>query len=286
MTNITSERRRLDRTFLRLLLMESPPTPTGCFTCAREHTGFLHAPFVINSPRGIKFGYTPCVPCGQSRSFSHRRIVSPTAALYRRALAVDYGLKRVGMAVSVGIAPRPLPCYHHNASPEEAAKAVAAVANGACARDIVVGLPLTGLGREGEQAIATRLFADALVTVAPWARICLVDERFTTQEARASLIEANVSPARMPGLIDSASAALIAERFFAEPPAQGHIVLHDPPPKPEIEPGYCAGVETTSGGATVERESFFAWRRNSMARAAEQAAELKEKHKKRRQKRK
>jgi putative holliday junction resolvase len=203
-----------------------------------------------------------------------QRAMIPTCEMYRRALAVDYGLKRVGMAVSVGIAPRPLPCYHHDSSPEEAAKAVAAAAYGAVAKDIIVGLPLTALGREGEQAIATRLFTTALVKAAPWARICLVDERFTTQEARASLVDANVSAARIPGMIDSASAVLIAERFFASPSQGTPIVVHEPSPRDEDEPGYLAGEEGSLGGERVERESFFAWKQNSMARAAEQALQM------------
>jgi putative holliday junction resolvase len=215
-------------------------------------------------------------------------VLQVTCSYNRRALVVDYGLRRVGLAVSVGFAPRPLPHIRHDASPEDVAVAVAAAARSTCSVDIVVGLPLTANGSEGEQAAATRLFAEHLVCAAPWATILLLDERFSTQLARASLVNANVPAARIPELLDSAAAVEIAERFFSEFREVQPIVLHKPrtiDPVVEVDDdGNVAGGQDTINGEFMELESFFSWRKNAMARATEAEAESGGRRKKRNKK--
>jgi putative holliday junction resolvase len=220
------------------------------------------------------------------RHISHPR-TTPTCELYRRALAVDYGLVRVGMAVSLGFAPRPLRCVKHNGKPAEVAAAVTAAARRECARDIVVGLPLTFAGREGEQAEATRLFVADLVKAARWATIYLLDERFTTQLARASLAADNVPKARVAAMLDSAAAVEIANRFFAADEI-GEVtpeLVHKPQPRElagresgdsaEVEGEGMPGDQDTIDSEHVMRESFFAWRKNAMAQAAEDQRNMK-----------
>ncbi|OSX76096.1 hypothetical protein BU14_0207s0015 [Porphyra umbilicalis] len=102
-----------------------------------------------------------------------------------RALGVDYGLRRTGLASGVGYASRPLPRLTHGRSPDGAAEAVATAAAGV--RLIVVGLPLNGAGREGDQCVATRRFVARLVARAPWAAVWLYDERWSSQEGGAAL---------------------------------------------------------------------------------------------------
>jgi putative holliday junction resolvase len=207
------------------------------------------------------------------RSSAPAALPRVTCTAYRRALVVDYGLRRVGLAVSVGFAPRPLPHIKHESAPEEVAAAVAAAARSTCSADIVIGLPLTANGAEGEQAAATRLFAEHLIRAAPWARISLLDERFSTQLARASLINADVPAARIPELLDSAAAVEIAARYFSDAREVEPIFIHKPPKVTPVvqvdENGNVKGTQETFDGGSVEGESFLSWRKNAMARALE-----------------
>ena len=100
-----------------------------------------------------------------------------------RVLALDHGLARCGCAISdptgtlatpLGAVPRP--------DEEAGLYALARLASEREVEQIVVGLPLTLSGEEGEQAQAARGFAEALrrrVTVP----VELHDERLTTRMA-------------------------------------------------------------------------------------------------------
>lgn len=236
----------------------------------------------------IAFAGIP-VPLLRPRQAPQQRILlhaPPTCELYRRALAVDYGLVRVGMAVSLGFAPRPLRCVTHDGKPAEVAAAVNAAARRECAKDIVVGLPLTAAGREGEQAEATQLFVAELVKSARWATIYLLDERYTTQLARASLVAENVPKEQIAAMLDSAAAVEIANRFFAAA-GGGEVtpqLVHEPSPREltgsEItvssvaDEGGIPGDQDTVDSEHVMRESFFSWKNNAMARAAEDARNM------------
>ena len=81
-----------------------------------------------------------------------------------RTLGVDFGLRRVGLALSGGFAPLPLsvlPCDDDDAANDfrDIARRSARVAVGEGASQIVVGMPLNAAGEEGEQANVTRTFA-------------------------------------------------------------------------------------------------------------------------------
>lgn len=60
----------------------------------------------------------------------------------RRTLSVDYGTRRVGLAIGVGISPRTVPGVTNRGSDLEVARQVLVRARGEGIRDIVVGLPL------------------------------------------------------------------------------------------------------------------------------------------------
>ncbi len=60
----------------------------------------------------------------------------------RRTLCVDYGTRRVGLAIGVGILPRTVPGVTNRGSDLEVARQVLVRARGEGIRDIVVGLPL------------------------------------------------------------------------------------------------------------------------------------------------
>lgn len=64
----------------------------------------------------------------------------------RKTLCVDYGLRRVGVAASVGFAPRPLGRIHNDGNLERVANEIAERARSELAVQLVVGMPLNGKG--------------------------------------------------------------------------------------------------------------------------------------------
>lgn len=132
-----------------------------------------------------------------------------------KILGVDFGLKRVGLAVcdSLHILATPLPVYHTK-SMRNTIDHVASVAKDNEVRRIVVGLPLNLDGTESVQSGRARAFARNLgkVTGLP---VELFDERLTTVEADELLIEAGVRKAAdRAKLVDSMSAKVILQGYI------------------------------------------------------------------------
>jgi len=75
---------------------------------------------------------------GGSTSDGKRRRRKPS----RRTLCVDYGTRRLGLAIGVGISPRTVPGITNRGSDLDVARQVLVRARGEGIRDIVVGLPL------------------------------------------------------------------------------------------------------------------------------------------------
>ena len=113
-----------------------------------------------------------------------------------RVLALDHGSARCGCAISdptgtlatpLGAVPRP--------DDDAGLYAIARLAVEGDVERIIVGLPLTLAGEEGEQARAARGFADALSerVAVP---VELYDERLTTRMAQR---DGGLAPERRPG---------------------------------------------------------------------------------------
>lgn len=136
-----------------------------------------------------------------------RNRLSTTCHLGPRTLGVDYGLRHTGLAVSVGISPRPLTPLSHASNAAATAQLVAEAARSALCEDVVVGLPLDARGAFTEQAEATAEFVAALCPLVPWARVFQLDERYTTLEARSRV--------RGHGRVDSVAAGVLLERYFS-----------------------------------------------------------------------
>jgi putative Holliday junction resolvase len=127
-----------------------------------------------------------------------------------RVLALDHGAARCGCAISdpSGTLATPLPAVERPDTKRGLA-AIARIVEEQGAERVVVGLPLTLSGHEGEQAAAARTFAERLerrVRVP----VELYDERLTTRLAE-----------RTGGLenADSRAAAHLLESYLAHPPA-------------------------------------------------------------------
>ena len=132
-----------------------------------------------------------------------------------KILGVDFGLKRVGLAVcdSLHILATPLPVYNTK-SMRNTIDHVASVAKEHEVGRIVVGLPLNLDGTESVQSGRARAFARNLgkVTGLP---VELFDERLTTVEADELLIEAGVKKAAdRAKLVDSMSAKVILQGYI------------------------------------------------------------------------
>ncbi|CAM9656789.1 unnamed protein product [Ectocarpus fasciculatus] len=137
----------------------------------------------------------------------------------RRTLCVDYGTRRVGLAIGVGISPRTVPGVTNVGSDLEVARQVLVRARGEGIRDIVVGLPLDRNGTETEMCQVVRGFASVLADVGaasrPTAGVFLWDERFSSAQA-AAMLDPYGGGMSTKVEIDSLAASLILKHFFEE----------------------------------------------------------------------
>ncbi len=133
----------------------------------------------------------------------------------KRILAVDFGDRRTGLAVTdfTGTIVTPLPTLRGLTD----AGCVAAISELAAERDtqlVVVGLPLTATGEEGPRAQRTLAFVKLLEAGLP-CPVATCDERYTTDEAHDLLKEAGLKAARRKHLADSVAAVIILRRYLA-----------------------------------------------------------------------
>ncbi|MCH5165720.1 MAG: Holliday junction resolvase RuvX [Clostridiales bacterium] len=133
----------------------------------------------------------------------------------KKILGVDFGLKRVGLAVcdSLHILATPLSVYRTK-SMRDSIDHVARVAVEQDVGAIVVGLPLNLDGSESVQTGRARAFARNIekVTGLPTE---LFDERLSTVEADELLIDAGVkSAAARANLVDSMAAKVILQGYI------------------------------------------------------------------------
>ena len=132
-----------------------------------------------------------------------------------RYLAVDYGTKRIGLAVcdELEFGAYPLRTLTRSRSLHHDLGEIARIAIKEEATEIVVGLPLNANGSHGPAAEAASAFARSLGkhTRLP---ILLHDEFLTTFEAEQELIAADVSRKRRREVIDQMAAVHLLEAFL------------------------------------------------------------------------
>ncbi len=130
-----------------------------------------------------------------------------------KALGLDIGDRRVGVAVSdaCGILARPHSVYHR-AGDEDGAE-LAAMARTLEVAHLVVGLPLNMDGSEGEQARKARELGEQVARLAGLP-VSFVDERLTTQEAERVLREAGLPAGRRGDVQDAVAAVLILQTWL------------------------------------------------------------------------
>ena len=133
----------------------------------------------------------------------------------KRAIALDIGDKRIGVAVSDPFGEYAIPCdtYFRVGKFSEDVKAVAAIAKEKGAGVIVCGMPVFADGKESEQTKKTRRFIEALKaeTALP---VELEDERYTTLQARQAQMESGVKRENRKKSVDSIAASYILESYL------------------------------------------------------------------------
>jgi len=133
-----------------------------------------------------------------------------------RVLGIDLGSRRIGLAVTdgLGLTAQPRATLPRHGGTRDLDAIAAAIRD--CGADrIVLGLPLDPEGGEGPAARRARAFADQL-TAALHLPVELVDESFSTVEAEAVLLAADVSRARRKQVVDKLAAAVILQRWLDE----------------------------------------------------------------------
>lgn len=133
----------------------------------------------------------------------------------KKILGVDFGLKRVGLAVcdTMHILATPLPVVH-TTSMRVSIDRVADVCKEQNVGGVVVGLPLNLDGTESLQSGRARAFARNLGKVTGL-DVALCDERLSTVEADELLVEAGVkNAAERAKLVDSMAAKLILQSYI------------------------------------------------------------------------
>jgi len=131
-----------------------------------------------------------------------------------RILAVDYGEKRIGLAVSdeLGITASPLMTLTRR-SDEEAIQQIAQLASKLKVKQIVVGLPRRTDAQEGEMERKVKAFAEKLKQAVS-VPVALFDERFTTRIAEQVLLEADLSRRKRKQVRDRLAAVILLQSFL------------------------------------------------------------------------
>ena len=132
-----------------------------------------------------------------------------------RALGIDYGEARIGVAISDDDRRLALPvCAVARAkSLRETAKAVAAAVAEHAIDTLVVGLPLRLDGTEGESARRARR-AGAVLGATFGVDVVYWDERLTTAEAERSLKAQGFSGRERRRVVDESAAAILLQSFL------------------------------------------------------------------------
>ena len=132
-----------------------------------------------------------------------------------RVLALDLGSRRIGVAVSdpTGTLASPFQVLARAADPAADHAAIANIVTEMGAERVVVGLPLSLDGREGQAAELARAEAEALAAVLT-VPVELHDERLTTVAADRSLKQSGKGGRARRKVVDQAAATVLLQSWL------------------------------------------------------------------------
>ncbi|HKZ21092.1 MAG TPA: Holliday junction resolvase RuvX [Acidimicrobiia bacterium] len=131
-----------------------------------------------------------------------------------RALGLDFGHKRVGVAISdeLWVAAHALMVVPRREAPARVADLVEEYG----VIEIVIGLPTSLSGQEGESARAARDFGRE-IEEATGLPVTWVDERFTSKDAERVMLEAGTRRRARRANLDKVAATVILQSFLDRP---------------------------------------------------------------------
>ena len=132
-----------------------------------------------------------------------------------RALGIDLGSKRIGIAVSdiSGTVASALTTVHRSSSRRHDHAEIAKLVRDEEAELVVVGLPLSLDGTKGPAARSAEKEAGQLASVVG-VPVAMYDERFTTVTAERGMLEAGLDARQRRKVVDKVAAAVMLQAFL------------------------------------------------------------------------
>ena len=135
-----------------------------------------------------------------------------------RLLAIDYGRRRCGLAVTdiLQITPGGLATVRTHELIDYLKNYIAKEP----VERFIIGLPMNLNGKESESMTYLRPFLKQLEKAIPNIPVTMVDERFTSTLAQRTIIEAGIGKQRRredKGLVDEVSAVIILQTYMSTP---------------------------------------------------------------------
>jgi len=135
-----------------------------------------------------------------------------------RILAVDYGMKRTGLAVTDPL--RIIATALETVPTSDLLTYLSSYASREPVDEFVVGMPTTLKNEDSQTAPMVRSFVEKLKVAFPGKPVHLVDERFTSSLAKHSMLESGASrkDRRDKSNVDKISAVIILQSFMSAMP--------------------------------------------------------------------
>lgn len=128
-----------------------------------------------------------------------------------RILGVDYGTKRIGLAISdgLGLTAQPLDVVPR----KDLVESLLRITQEYEVNRVVVGLPTALGGHEGQSAAGARELGEEIASLLDL-DVDYVDERFTSRMAESALLEAGMRRRGRKEAVDKVAAAIILQTYL------------------------------------------------------------------------
>ncbi len=131
-----------------------------------------------------------------------------------RVLGLDYGERRVGLALSDSRRTVVTPLRTIDRKREDLWRVLEEILDTYPIQEVVIGLPLSMHGEETRRSREVRAFARAFQDRFPGISVTLWDERLTSFEAEALLRDRGLAPSRHKEKVDQLAATLLLQSYL------------------------------------------------------------------------